>query len=422
MSREEIAPETVFVSHETYTPARGGSAAAEIHALRAGLRRRRRLDRDRQHQGHSPATRWASGSRTCSRSRRSRRASCRRSRTSATSTRSSGELNLSHGGAYPIRYALRLAAGFGSQISMILLRWTPVGRRPPPPRRRARLRLPDRRPADLDRVAAARERPGRPAARGRAPHRLRVVDGVPATAAPPPAAVPEPVVAAAEPVVAAERVAAAPSRWSRRPRRSSRRPRRWSRRPRRSSRRPSRSRGAGGARRATGWRRKVLAIVAEQTGYPADLLDMDLDLEADLGIDTVKQAEVFATIRETYGIERDDSLKLRDYPTLNHVVGFVHERDAAGRAGGARSAAPAPRRPSRCSRRRRPRRATGWRRRCWRSSPSRPATRRTCSTWTSTSRPIWGSTRSSRRRCSRRSARPTGSSATTRSSCATTRP
>ncbi len=32
--REEIAGETMFVSHETYTPARGGSAAAEIHALR----------------------------------------------------------------------------------------------------------------------------------------------------------------------------------------------------------------------------------------------------------------------------------------------------------------------------------------------------------------------------------------------------
>ena len=71
---------------------------------------------------------------------------------------------------------------------------------------------------------------------------------------------------------------------------------------------------------------RVLEVVAEQTGYPTELLDMDLDLEADLGIDTVKQAEVFATIRETYGIERDDALKLRDYPTLNHVVAFVNER------------------------------------------------------------------------------------------------
>src|SRR5207244_1590804 len=34
ISRRQIAPRTVFVSHETYTPARGGSASAEIHALR----------------------------------------------------------------------------------------------------------------------------------------------------------------------------------------------------------------------------------------------------------------------------------------------------------------------------------------------------------------------------------------------------
>jgi NAD(P)-dependent dehydrogenase (short-subunit alcohol dehydrogenase family) len=51
-------------------------------------------------------------------------------------------------------------------------------------------------------------------------------------------------------------------------------------------------------------------------------------MEADLGIDTVKQAEVFAAIRETYAIPRDDSLKLRDYPTLKHAVGFVQDRCA----------------------------------------------------------------------------------------------
>ena len=71
---------------------------------------------------------------------------------------------------------------------------------------------------------------------------------------------------------------------------------------------------------------RVLEVVARETGYPTDLLDPDLDLEADLGIDTVKQAEVFAAIREAYGIERDDALKLRDYPTLRHVVRFVIER------------------------------------------------------------------------------------------------
>jgi acyl carrier protein len=70
----------------------------------------------------------------------------------------------------------------------------------------------------------------------------------------------------------------------------------------------------------------VVALVAEQTGYPPELLDLDLDLEADLGIDTVKQAETFAAIRETYDIARDDNLALRDYPTLAHVIGFVRDR------------------------------------------------------------------------------------------------
>jgi acyl carrier protein len=88
-------------------------------------------------------------------------------------------------------------------------------------------------------------------------------------------------------------------------------------------------------------RERVLALVAEKTGYPPDMLALDLDLEADLGIDTVKQAEVFAAIREAYGIARDDKLRLRDYPTLAHVIGFVRERrpDLAGSAAAAAPAA-----------------------------------------------------------------------------------
>ncbi|HYK91056.1 MAG TPA: SDR family NAD(P)-dependent oxidoreductase, partial [Acidobacteriota bacterium] len=71
---------------------------------------------------------------------------------------------------------------------------------------------------------------------------------------------------------------------------------------------------------------KVLEIIAEKTGYPPDMLDLDLDLEADLGIDTVKQAEMFAAIRAAYDIPRDDQLKLRDFPTLAHTIKFVHDR------------------------------------------------------------------------------------------------
>src|SRR5438128_12398777 len=71
---------------------------------------------------------------------------------------------------------------------------------------------------------------------------------------------------------------------------------------------------------------RILTLVVEKTGYPKDMLDLDLDLEADLGVDTVKQAEMFAAIREIYHIPRDESRKLRDYPTLAHVIRFVYDK------------------------------------------------------------------------------------------------
>ena len=45
-----------------------------------------------------------------------------------------GPLNLSKGGSYPVEYAIHLGAGFGSQISMMLLHWvkTKDGIRPSP--------------------------------------------------------------------------------------------------------------------------------------------------------------------------------------------------------------------------------------------------------------------------------------------------
>ncbi|HXY66896.1 MAG TPA: SDR family NAD(P)-dependent oxidoreductase, partial [Mycobacterium sp.] len=50
---------------------------------------------------------------------------------------------------------------------------------------------------------------------------------------------------------------------------------------------------------------------------------------ADLGVDTVKQAEIFAAIRGHYGVARDDTLKLRDFPTLTHVIGWIRDKTGA---------------------------------------------------------------------------------------------
>ena len=39
----------------------------------------------------------------------------------------------------------------------------------------------------------------------------------------------------------------------------------------------------------------------------------------------MKQAELFAAVRAEWGIPRDDTRKLREYPTLAHVVRFVYD-------------------------------------------------------------------------------------------------
>ncbi|MDX6770971.1 MAG: beta-ketoacyl synthase N-terminal-like domain-containing protein [Elusimicrobiota bacterium] len=42
----------------------------------------------------------------------------------------------------------------------------------------------------------------------------------------------------------------------------------------------------------------LLGIVAEKTGYPADTLNPDMDLEGDLGIDSIKRVEILSAVRE----------------------------------------------------------------------------------------------------------------------------
>ena len=90
------------------------------------------------------------------------------------------------------------------------------------------------------------------------------------------------------------------------------------------------------------------------TGYPAELLDVDLDLEADLGVDTVKQAEVFAAVRDRFNIERDDNVALRDFPTLTHVIGWVRDKTGIQPTAAAPAAPLPPPRPPHRSRTRRP--------------------------------------------------------------------
>ncbi len=70
----------------------------------------------------------------------------------------------------------------------------------------------------------------------------------------------------------------------------------------------------------------VKSIIAEQTGYTSDMLEDDLDLEADLGIDTVKQVEIFAKIASRFKFEVPDDLKLRELNTISRLSNYINTR------------------------------------------------------------------------------------------------
>ncbi len=313
--RSEIASKMVFVSHETYTPARGGSASAEIHALRDVFG----ADADRiviantkGFTGHA----MGAGIEDVVAIKALETGLVPPVANFREIDPELGPLNLSKGGIYPIEYALRLGAGFGSQISLTLLRRVPApdGARRQPNELGFAYRVAD--PSRWENWV--RDTAGQADAKLEVAHRtLRVADSgfspaktpeiktVPAAAPVPavaiqPAKVTSPLAPPAQPTpptsVPTGPLPTTPSGQFRSP------------------------------FIEDTVRDRVVLLVSEKTGYPTDMLALDLDLEADLGVDTVKQAELFAAIREEFRIPRDENLKLRDYPTLCHVIKFVKER------------------------------------------------------------------------------------------------
>lgn len=77
----------------------------------------------------------------------------------------------------------------------------------------------------------------------------------------------------------------------------------------------------------------LVAEVVRRTGYPEDMLDLDLDLEADLSIDTVKQVAIVAQAREQLGLELDPTFKLRDHGTLRRLAEYLGGRFSGGATG-----------------------------------------------------------------------------------------
>ena len=71
---------------------------------------------------------------------------------------------------------------------------------------------------------------------------------------------------------------------------------------------------------------RLLAIVSERTGYPAEMLELDADLEGDLGIDSIKRVEIAGTLSQTVALPDGASIDVEELTasrTLRQVIAVL---------------------------------------------------------------------------------------------------
>lgn len=276
----DYAPHLVFMSHETFTPARGGSAEAEVEALRRTFPEHYRqivITNTKGFTGHTLGA--AIEDAVLVKALQQRRvppiANLRRV------PEAFADLKFSGGESGDFQYGLHFSAGFGSHFAFLMLRRLEEKAAAGNPVYTQWLRrvtgLDDPLPVVSNHTLVV-ERETAPAVRP----------------APLPAAEASPV--KAEKTIPTEAKADAPEATSSMPA-------------------PAMDVVA-----------TVRQIIAEQTGYTVDMLDTALDLEADLGIDTVKQVETFGRISRHFNLAVPEDLRLAELNTIDKIAGYIRSR------------------------------------------------------------------------------------------------
>ncbi|GGO92421.1 type I polyketide synthase [Wenjunlia tyrosinilytica] len=86
----------------------------------------------------------------------------------------------------------------------------------------------------------------------------------------------------------------------------------------------------------------LLDVVAQKTGYPAEMLELGMDVEADLGIDSIKRVEIMGVLQERFPSDAEvGPEQLGELRTLGDIVGFMADLSGGSAAAPVASAAPA---------------------------------------------------------------------------------
>lgn len=71
----------------------------------------------------------------------------------------------------------------------------------------------------------------------------------------------------------------------------------------------------------------LLAITSEKTGYPIEMLELDMDMEADLGIDSIKRVEIMGALQEKYpDLPKPSNVEeLAELRTIGQIVEYLQK-------------------------------------------------------------------------------------------------
>ncbi len=71
----------------------------------------------------------------------------------------------------------------------------------------------------------------------------------------------------------------------------------------------------------------MLDVVADKTGYPAEMLDLAMDMEADLGIDSIKRVEILGTVQDQLPtLPELNPEDLAECRTLGEIVTYMQSK------------------------------------------------------------------------------------------------
>ena len=75
----------------------------------------------------------------------------------------------------------------------------------------------------------------------------------------------------------------------------------------------------------------LLAVVSDKTGYPTEMLELDMDMEADLGIDSIKRVEILGAMQDLYpDLPPLNPEELSEMRTLGEIVTYMGQVKTSG--------------------------------------------------------------------------------------------